>query len=158
MNTNTTDAKDTVSAKCAECYATIEGRRYNLFNYINFEATLKKTKSKVARLGAIMAGHKTTGAEGTYKGKKHYISSDMRKLAEKYKDSGVDIYYDIHVVNEDPTSSTGRQEVIFYNCNEDSAVLAKFDADGDTLDEDVEGTFEDFSIATEFNTLTGYEL
>ena len=37
----------------------------------------------------------------------------------------------------------------------DGGVLAKFDADGEYLDEDLDGTFEDWSMPEEFNVLDG---
>ena len=43
-----------------------------------------------------------------------------------------------------------------YDCNMDGGVLAKFDADGEYLDEEVEGTFEDFSMPESFAQLTGF--
>ena len=40
--------------------------------------------------------------------------------------------------------------------NTDGGVLAKFDADGEYLDEEIEGTFEDFSMPESFANLTGF--
>ena len=40
----TMNAKDAVSAKLAECYVTIEGRRYLLMQGKDFEAKFEKTK------------------------------------------------------------------------------------------------------------------
>ena len=40
--------------------------------------------------------------------------------------------------------------------NIDGGVLAKFDADGEYLDEDMDFTFEDFSIPKKFAELTGF--
>ena len=38
----------------------------------------------------------------------------------------------------------------------DGGTLAKFDADGEYLDEDINGTFEDFSMPETFAQLTGF--
>ncbi len=43
--------KDTVSAKLAECFVTIEGNRYNFMQAINLEATMEKTKTEVPIFG-----------------------------------------------------------------------------------------------------------
>lgn len=45
------NAKDSVSASLAECFATIEGNRYNLMQALNLEAKLEKTKTEVPILG-----------------------------------------------------------------------------------------------------------
>ena len=42
----TMNAKDAVSAKLAECYVTIEGRRYLLMQGKDFEAKFEKTKKE----------------------------------------------------------------------------------------------------------------
>lgn len=62
----------------------------------------------------------------------------------------------MQITNDDPTSAAGRQTMIFYDCNTDGGVLAKFDADGEYLDEEIEGTFEDFSMPEAFANLTGF--
>ena len=72
-----------------------------------------------------------------------------------FKDTGADVYFDIQVTNEDPTSTVGKQTVILKDCNIDGGILAKFDADADYLDEDMDFTFEDFSIKDKFGNLTG---
>ena len=66
------------------------------------------------------------------------------------------IYAPFPITNDDPTSNAGRQTMIFYDCNTDGGVLAKFDADGEYLDEDIEGTFEDFSMPESFANLDGF--
>lgn len=72
-----------------------------------------------------------------------------------YKNTGEDMYFDIQITNDDPTSAAGRQTIVLIDCNIDGGVLAKFDADGEYLDESVDFTFEDFSMPEEFNILSG---
>ena len=149
----TMKAKDAVSAKLAECFLIIEGNRYNFAQAINFEAKFDKNKEKVPILGKTGSGNKATGWEGTGSMTFHYNTSIFRAIAERFKNTGGDIYFDIHVSNEDPTSAAGRQTVIFAGCNLDSTILAKFDADGKYLDEDMDFTFEDFYMPQQFDTL-----
>lgn len=78
-------------------------------------------------------------------------------LLKRYKDTGEDVYFDIQVTNEDPTSSVGRQTVILKDCNMDGGLLAKFDADAEYLDEDMDFTFEDFEMPETFTMLAGME-
>lgn len=148
-------AKDTLSAKLAECFITIDSNRYNFMQMINFEAKFEKTKSKVPILGKTGAGNKSTGWEGTFSGTMHYNQSVLRKLLLEFKNTGKDVYFEIQVTNEDPTSSVGRQTLVFIDCNIDGGILAKFDADGEYLDEDIEGTFEDFKMPESFKLLDG---
>lgn len=149
-------AKDTVCAAMAECYCTIGSRRYNFMQMIEMEATFKKKKTQVPILGKPGKGNKAVGWEGTGKGKMHYNTSIFREMMLAYKNTGEDVYFDIQIVNEDKGSNVGRQEIILVDCNIDGGVLAKFDADGEYLDEDVEFTFEDFKIPQSFTFLDGF--
>lgn len=149
------NAKDSVSASLAECFATIEGNRYNLMQALNLEAKLEKTKTEVPILGKTGKGNKATGWKGTGSATFHYNTSIFRELLERFKNTGEDIYFDIQVTNEDPTSAVGRQTVILKDCNIDGGILAKFDADGEYLDEDMDFTFEDFEIPEKFKLLNG---
>jgi len=152
---NIMNAKDAVSASLAECFVTIDGNRYNFMQAINLEANFEKTKSEVPILGKTGKGNKSTGWKGTGNATFHYNTSIFRELLYRYKNTGEDIYFDIQVTNEDPTSSVGRQTVIFKGCNLDGGVLTKFDADADYLEENFDFTFEDFEIPEKFNLLAG---
>ena len=149
-------ARDTIAAKLAECFITIGSRRYNFMQMIDMEVSIEKTKSSVPRLGAVMVGHKSCGMEGKFSGTAHYNQSVMRQLLLDYKNTGEDTYFEMQITNDDPTSAAGRQTIVLYDCNTDGGILAKFDADGEYLDEELEGTFEDFSIPESFTNLTGF--
>ena len=150
-------AKDTVSASLAECYVTIEDKRYNLMQAINLEANFEKNKTEVPILGKTGKGNKATSWTGTGSATFHYNTSVFRMLMYRYKETGQDVYFDFQVTNEDPTSSVGRQTVILKDCNVDGGILAKFDADAEYLDEDMDFTFEDFEIPEQFKLLQGME-
>ena len=156
MSNITMKAKDTLCASLAECFVTIGTRRYNFMQAIKFEAKFDKTKKEIPILGKTGKGNKTTGWKGTGSATLHYNTSIFRKLMAQYKDTGEDIYFDIQITNEDPTSKAGRQTVIFVDCNIDGGVLSKFDADGEYLDEDMDFTFEDFKMPEEFKALDGF--
>lgn len=147
--------KDAISAKLAECFVTIEGNRYNFMQMINFEAKFEKNKTEVPILGKTGIGNKATGWKGTGSATAHYNQSIFRTLLQKYKDTGKDVYFEIQVTNDDPTSAAGRQTIVFMDCNTDGGILAKFDADGEYLDEDIDFTFEDFKMPESFTLLAG---
>ena len=134
------NAKDSVSAKLAECYVTLNGNRYNFMQAISLTATAKKNKTTVPILGRMSKGNKATSLEYTGKCKFHLNSSIFIKILEEFKNTGKDLYFDIQVVNEDPTSGAGRQEI---------------DADGDYLTDEMDFTFEDWSLGESFKNLDG---
>ncbi len=157
MNGNVTmKAKDTVFAGLAECFVTIGSRRYNFMQAINLEAKFEKTKSEVPILGKTGKGNKATGWKGTGSATFHYNTSIFRQMMLDYKETGQDVYFEMQITNEDPTSDVGRQTIILKDCNIDGGILAKFDADADYLDEDMDFTFEDFSMPESFADLTGF--
>lgn len=156
QNNVTMHAKDTVSAALAECFITIGTRRYNFMQAINLEAKFEKLKTEVPILGKPGKGNKTTGWKGTGSATFHYNTSIFRKMMLDYKNTGEDTYFEIQITNEDPTSEVGRQTMILIDCNIDGGILAKFDADAEYLDEDMDFTFEDFSMPETFTNLTGF--
>lgn len=155
MSNITMRGKDALSARNAECFITIDGNRYNFMQMISFEAKLEKIKMEVPILGKTGSGNKADGWKGSFTGKAHYNQSILRKALLRYKNTGEDVYFEIQVSNDDPTSTAGRQTMVFYDCNLDGGVLAKFDASGEYLDEEIKGTFEDFDMPESFGVLDG---
>ena len=152
----TMHARNAVSAKMAECYVTIEGNRYNFMSAINLEATIEKVKTQVPILGRTTKGNKSVGAEITGSAEFHLNTSIWRELAYEFQETGSDIYFDIQVTNEDPTSEIGRQTVILCDCNLDSTILAAFDADSDdVLTESIDFTAERFELPEKFTLMDG---
>lgn len=149
------NAKDSISGSLAECFITIEDKRYNFMQAIDLEAQIEKEKTEVPILGKTGKGNKSTGWKGSGSATFHYNTSIFRELLYRYAKTGEDIYFDIQVTNEDPTSSVGRQTVILKDCNIDGGILTKFDADAEYLEETLDFTFEDFEIPEKFNTLPG---
>lgn len=157
MNDNVVmKARDTISASLAECFITVGSRRYNFMQAVNIEAKFEKTKTEVPILGKTGKGNKATGWKGTGSATFHYNTSVFRQMMLDYKETGQDTYFEMQITNEDPTSSVGRQTIILMDCNIDGGILAKFDADADYLDEDMDFTFEDFKMPESFTALTGF--
>ena len=147
----TLNAPDTISGKEGRAYAKINGNNEDLFMAKNIESTVEKAKSEVKAIGKRMTGHKTTGGNGTGSMTLYYLTPLFRVMIKQWKETGVDVYFDMVVENDDPESSAGKQSVLLIGCNLDSTVLAKLDGDSDDpLDEDVDFTFEDFDILTPF--------
>lgn len=151
------NAKDAVSASLAECFITIEGNRYNFMQAINLEASIEKTKSEIPILGRTGKGNKTTGWKGSGSATFHYNTSIFREQLYRYKETGQDAYFDIQITNEDPTSNVGRQTIVLKDCNVDGGILAKFDADAEYLDEELDFTFEDWEMPEQFSHLQGMQ-
>lgn len=153
----TMSARNALSAKMAECYITIDGKRYNFMSAINVEVTFEKSKSEVAILGRMNKGNKSTGSSISGSAEFHFNTSIWRELAYRFQETGEDLYFDMQITNEDVTASdVGRQSIILYDCNFDSVILAAFDADSDdTLTESIDFTAERFEMPEKFNLMDG---
>lgn len=147
---------DSVAGSLAEAYVTFSnGSRYNLMQLINFESTMEIENSEVPILGKTGKGTKPAGWTGEWSGTAHFNQSVFRRYLYEYKKTGILEPFEIQVTNEDPSSAVGRQTIIHKGCFISSAILAKFDADEEILDEDIEGTFDDWEMPEEFTALTG---
>lgn len=148
-------APDVISGKEGRAYAVINGNVEELFYAKNIEATVEKSKSEIKTLGRRATQHKTTGWSGSGTLTLYYVTSLFRRLMLEYARTGKDFYFTLQVINEDPSSATGRQTTVLKECNIDSVVLAKLDVDADELDEEVPFTFSDFDLPDQFNALRG---
>lgn len=151
----TMQARDVISARLASCYVTIDGERVLLLQAKNLTAKVEKNKVDVPILGRTGVGHKTTSWNGTGSITIYSNTSRFTKLVKNYKDQGSDIYFDMQIRSEDPTSNAGVQTIILKDVNLDSVTIAAFDADGDWAEQDIDFTFEDFEIPESYADLDG---
>ena len=150
------DAKDAVYGSLAECFITIEGRRYNFMSITEFESKWDVNIVEVPILGKVGMGHKSAGGKGTWSGTAHYNQSVFREMADKYQKTGEMPPFTIQVSNEDPGSTVGRQTIVLYGCLCESFTLAKFQAGEELLDEELSGTFESFDEPEKFKEMDGF--
>ena len=155
---NTLRPAEVISGKTGEVYLSLNGNRYHCMHVTEIEATIEYEKGEVKMLGRKMTGHKINGMTGSYKGKGYYRFSELRQAAEAYKngEAGAPIY-EIEITNVDESTTAGIQRAILKDCMPDSDVLAKVDAGSEFLEEDIEGTFDDFEIPDSFSSdMDGY--
>ena len=67
-----------------------------------------------------------------------------------YIKNGMDTEFDIQIINHDPASTLGAQDVTLTGCSLDSVIMAAFDVDSESLSEKVTFTFDGVSIAEGF--------
>ena len=143
-------AGDTISGQEGKATSVIDGNVQDMFYVKTLEATFEKTKAEVKTLGKRGIQHKGTGWSGAGSMTIYYVTSIFREMALKYAKTGKDTYFNITIVNDDSTSTIGKQTMVLYNCNIDSTILAKLDTEADVLDEDIDFTFDDFDILDSF--------
>ncbi len=149
----TMQARDSINGALGRAFVTIEGNRYLFAQLINLSAEMAKTKTQVPIMGKTGKGNKATGWEGTGSATFHYNTSIFRQVLLRYAETGEDVYFDIQVTNEDPSSEVGSQTTILRDCNTDGGIIALLDADADYLEDTLSFTFESASMPTPFNEL-----
>lgn len=149
---NTLRPAEVISGKEGDVYVKINGNRYHYMHLVDIEAILEYSKGDVPILGRLMDGHKINGAKGTYKGKVYYRFSEEREVAEAFKNGGPAPLMEIEITNLDQSTMAGVQRAVLKDCMPDSVVLAKLAAGDEFLEEDFEGTFDDFEIPDKFDS------
>lgn len=147
--------KDAISGSLAKCFVTIEGKRFNFMQAINVKAEMEKNKVEVPILGKTGKGNKAAGWKGTGNATFHFNTSIFREVLQEYTRTGKDLYFDMQIVNEDPTASVDKQTIMLIDCNLDGGIIAQFDADADYLEDEFDFTFEDWKLVDKFKPLDG---
>lgn len=151
------NAKDAISAKLASCYVTIGNERYLLMQAKNVEVKYEKDKQEVPILGRTTKGNKANGGKITGSCTIYHNTDLFTEMLAGYQDKGEDMYFDMVITNEDPSSSAGARSVTINDCNINGATVASFDADGEFLEQEMEFTAERFDIAKAFRVLDGMQ-
>lgn len=141
---------DIIGGQEARCYLTIDGRVEELFYAKKLEAKIEKKKSEIKALGKRVIQHKATGWNGSGTLTIYYMTSLFREIMLKYVNEGIDTYFDISVVNEDPGSTVGKQTVVLKGVNLDSVPMAMFDVGSEGMEEEISFTFEDVNLLDKF--------
>ena len=139
-------ANDAPSAKLATAYVTIDGNRYACLMAKSFEGKMNVETKEVLALGRTVKGVKAVGASIKFSMVVYKVTEIFDELMERYKNTGLLPTFDIQTTNEDPATSIGRSSKIYTDCVIDGDVLlSMFDADGDFVEQTIEGYAQDFS-------------
>lgn len=145
---------DVISGREGTAFMTIDGRNVPMFWLKNIEAVVELQKTEVPVLGKRMNQQKITGANGTGSMTIHKVTSEFAAIGIQYLKTGTVPEITIKITNDDPASSIGRQSTLIKNVLFDSIVIAKLDIESETLDEDVDFTFDDADLLDQFVTPT----
>ncbi|MCY9807457.1 phage tail tube protein [Lentilactobacillus senioris] len=159
MSENTTvgqflNGRDTISTKDAKVFVNMGGKIWPMIECNQFAAKLEKNKEDVQTLGSRWKHKKTTSVEGTGTLGGYVISSNWAKYALPYIQGGKDLYFEVTMTIEDPTSRAGKQTLHFTDVNLDDVPFADFEADDDVMQWESDFTFEGIELVEAF---TGFE-
>lgn len=145
-------AQDAISGKDGAAYATINGEVKEMFYIKKFKAEVEKKKSELKVVGTRTVQHKAKELVYTGTMTIYDVTSDFVNLMSQYDKDGVDTYFTIQIVNDDPTSTIGIKRTALYNVNLDKLPIAQLDADSDYLEAEVGFTFSSFEELDAFIT------
>ena len=139
-------ANDAPSAKLATCFVTIGDRRYAMLMGKDFEATADVESVKVPALGRTVNGYKPSTMDIKFKMTIYHCTEIFDDVVEQFKNTGLMPTFDIQVTSEDPATSVGKSTKIYTDCILDGSVLlSMFDADGELVEQEIEGYAQDFT-------------
>lgn len=138
--------QDVPSAKEAEAFVTIDGRRYPALFAKNFEGKANLSSKEIALLGKIIKGRKVTGMEVKCKMTIYKCTEIFDKLVTKYKDTGHLPVFEVQTTNNDEATCMGRSTKVYKGCVIDGDVLlSMFDAEGGFIEQEINFYAMDYS-------------
>lgn len=148
-------ANDAPSAKLATAFVTIKDRRYAVLMAKGFEAKSNIKTAEVPTLGRIVTGVKPVGMTIKFNMTVYKCTEIFDDIVEEYKNTGLMPTMDIQVTSEDPATSVGRSTKIYTDCILDGDVLlSMFDADGEFVEQEIEGYAQDFTRPEKYTNPT----
>lgn len=148
-------ANDAPSAKLATCFVTVGDRRYAMLMAKDFEANANIETKEVPTLGRTFKGVKPVGGTIKFKMTVYHCTEIFDEVVETYKNTGLMPTFDIQTTNEDPATSVGRSTKIYTGCILDGDVLlSMFDADGEFIEQTIEGYAQDFTRPEKYTNPT----
>lgn len=152
MNEATTLYNDTVNGHEGEAYLTINGSNRKAFELSKFTAEVELTVSEKRMLGHRLSQHKVTGSKGSGSMTMYHMNSEMINYAKEYLKDGTFTGFTMLVIQDDPQSTVGRQEIAYYG-----VIPAKLpgsyldDSSDDALTFDTDFTFDNYEVLSSFS-------
>lgn len=142
---------EVISGREGMVQATIDGvvRELAEIRTLEANAALNKTEFKV--LGFRGTYNKVTGFTCSGSMTMYYNTSLYAQIVEIYMKTGVIVPIDIIVLNEDPSSSIGKQRVRLNGVILNEVTVAKVDAEAEFIDSSADFSYVDFDILDKFS-------
>jgi hypothetical protein len=144
---------DVIALSEGKVFATIDGANVPLLEVKEATAELELNKEEVFALGKRIKGHKVTSAGGSGSLTLYWVSSMWNKIAEEYLRSGRLPYMTMTAINEDKSSSIGKQVVNIGGFMPDKIVLFNLEADDGIAENEMDFTFDSFKQVEAFKEI-----
>ena len=144
--------KDALNGKQGKAIATINGENAELFGAKKIQTDAEFQESDFKVIGTTLVQKKTTGVNLTGTMTIYYGTPIFIKMVRDYIKTGKMTFFNLQVENEDPSTSVGKQTVVYYNCKLNKVPLSILDADSDFLEEEVGFSYTDIAVLDWFKT------
>lgn len=120
------------------------GKNHVLFGLINIEADADIQSTEMKVVGTRKIQDKPAGAKQTGTAKIYYGTTYFQDMVLEYMHTGKMPYFDIQIINNDPTNTIGQQVMAYYGCKIISKIpLSILDADVQMLTMDISFSYAD---------------
>lgn len=109
-------ARDTVNGAEGKIFVTRSGRNIEIAGMRNIRTDAEIQSSDMRVIGTRMIQTKVNGVKGSGTGNIYYGSDIFRDMLLEYMNTGKMEEFDIQIINDDPSTSIGRQSMAFYGC------------------------------------------
>lgn len=144
--------KDTVQATEGSAFITVNGTNREFGEISKLTASIELKVKEKRMLGKRMSQHKVVGAVGKGSATLYFMKGQHSQIAINYLKTGQYPNISLQIINDDPQSTVGRNNVILKNVIFAKSLLAALEEDsedGITFDSDF--TFDDADGLEFFN-------
>jgi len=143
-------AKDIINSSEALAFITIAGKNTRLFYVKKINADIDFTKKEYNVMGKRGTQNKIVKTKISGTMTIYGVTSEYKKLASEYMKNGIEPRFELTTVNDDPSSSIGKETVVLHDCLPDKINLVNIDFDSEDKTEDIGFTSDGFDLLDEF--------
>lgn len=143
--------RDALNGKQGKAIVTINGQNQELFGAKKVQTDAEFQESDFKVIGTTQVQTKTTGVKLTGTMTIYYGTPIFIQMVQDYKKTGKMTFFNLQVENNDPSTSVGKQTVVYYNCKLSKIPLSILDADADFLEEEVGFSYTDVEVLDWFH-------
>ena len=109
-------AQDTVNGAEGQIFITVDGKNIQVACMKNITTQAEMQDNDMRVIGTRLIQSKTNGAKLTGSGNIYYGTNLFTDMVLNYINNGIMPEFSIQIVNDDPSTSIGKQNMVYYNC------------------------------------------
>lgn len=138
--------RDALNGKSGSGFMTINGENHEMFGMKKFHSDAEFQESDFKVVGTTLVQKKTTGVSLTGSMTIYYGTPYFLRLLQEYLKTGKLPYFTLQITNDDPSTTVGRQTVVFYNVKLQKIPVAILDAEAEFLEMEVAFSYSNLEV------------